>query len=147
MKICEIGICPVHNSKQCCHYCPEFSTCESGCERTPDECESCKEETDIMAFNAQHLALFQDISAIVTQKKALEATEKGLKDKLRQAMEHHGIKSIDHELLKIVYIAPTVMTSIDGDKLKRLHPAIAVECQKTSNKSGYVKITLKDGDK
>lgn len=40
---------------------------------------------------------------------------------------------------------PTVSHGIDTAKLKKKYPDAAADCAKDTPKSGYVKITLKDG--
>ena len=63
---------------------------------------------------------------------------------LIDAMEEYGVKMFDNDLLKVTYIAATTATSIDSAKLKKKYPAIAEECSKTSAKSAYVKVEIKE---
>lgn len=145
MKACNLETCARDGSNKCCYYCPEKETCETPCDRHPDDCGySYTEQTDLAAFETQYMTVFEQIKGIVETKKAMEAREKELKDKLREAMEAHGIKSIDNQLVKITYIAPTTAVSIDSAKLKKRYPAIAEECSKSSPKAGYIKIEVKE---
>lgn len=145
MKICKKDNCPVTGANMCCFYCPEKETCDMPCSNRPDTCGSSETvETDLAAFETRYMVVFEEIKRVVESKKAMEAREKELKDKLREAMEAHGIKSVDNELVKITYIAPTTAVSIDSAKLKKRYPAIAEECSKSSPKAGYIKIEVKE---
>ncbi len=145
MKVCNKDSCPETGSNMCCFYCPEKEACDFPCDNHPDSCGYCGTiETDLAAFETQYMTVFEDIKRIVESKKAMEAREKELKDKLREAMEAHGIKSVDNQLVKITYIAPTTAVSIDSAKLKKRYPAIAEECSKSSPKAGYIKIEVKE---
>ena len=146
MKICNDGKCPVHETNQCCGFCPEKIGCSHVCgELHPETCKSCEDvEMNLTTFNTSYMTIMKNIAGIVEQKKKLEADEKAMKDKLREAMEKFDIKSIDNDVMKITYIAPTVANSIDSAKLKKKYPAIAKECSKSSPKSGYIKIEVKD---
>lgn len=144
MTVCE-ELCPVHDYGMCCFHCPEKETCSMPCSKHPDTCGFSKTaETDLAAFETRYMVVFEEIKRIVKSKKAMEAREKELKDKLREAMEAHGIKIVDNELVKITYIAPTTAVSIDTAKLKKRYPAIAEECSKSSPKAGYIKIEVKE---
>lgn len=145
MKVCNFEPCVKNGSNMCCFFCPEKATCDSTCDKHPDSCGYCGTvETDLAAFETQYMTVFEQIKRVVESKKAMEAQEKELKDKLREAMEAHGIKSIDNRLVKITYVAPTTAVSIDSAKLKKRYPAIAEECSKSSPKAGYIKIEVKE---
>lgn len=145
MKICNLDVCEYTSEKTCCFYCPRKNSCDTNCGYSPDECgNSVTVETDIATFEKQYMTVFEQIKGIVQTKKAMEAQEKELKDRLREAMEVNGIKSIDNQLVKITYIAPTTAVSIDSAKLKKRYPAIAEECSKSSPKAGYIKIEVKE---
>lgn len=79
-------------------------------------------------------------------KKQVELADKQLeelKQVLLLAMENNGIKTLENDLLKITYVAPTTRTSIDSAKLKKELPEIAEKYQKTSNVKASVRITLR----
>ena len=78
-------------------------------------------------------------------KKQCEAQEKELKDQLKKAMEEYGIKKFESDILNITYVAETTSTSVDSAKLKRKYPQVAEECSKTSKKSSYIKVEVKEG--
>lgn len=138
--------CPLGKFDGCCHSCPDIETCKDACESNPETCGEATfdEETGLVAFKEQQLSVLQQIADLVTAKKKIEAQEKELKDKLKEAMEKYGIKKFDSDILKITYVAATTATSIDSAKLKKKYPAIAEECSKTSKKSAYIKVEIKD---
>jgi len=141
--------CPLEKFDGCCHSCPHIEGCTEACESEPKTCGEATfdEETGLVTFKEQQLAVLQQIADLVTAKKQIEAKEKELKDKLKEAMERCSIKKFDSDILKITYIAATTATSIDSAKLKKKYPAIAEECSKTSNKSAYIKVEVKDDEK
>ena len=140
--------CPLGKFVGCCKDCPE-KKCEDACTNDPATCGDSlpDEETGLATFQSQQLAVLQQIADLVTAKKQIEAQEKELKDKLKEAMERCSIKKFDSDILKITYIAATTATSIDSAKLKKNYPDIASECSKTSNKSAYIKVEVKGDDK
>jgi hypothetical protein len=101
------------------------------------------QDAALVEFQQGQVSVLQSIANVITQKKQLEDQEKELKEKLQKAMEVHGIKKFESEILNITYVAATTSTSIDSAKLKKKYPDIADECSKTSNKSAYVKVTIK----
>lgn len=141
--------CPLEKFEGCCHSCPYIEGCTDACENDPATCGEAifDEESGLAVIEQQQMAVIQKIADICTAKKQLEAQEKDLKDKLKEAMEQYGVKSLDNDILKITYIAATTATSIDSPKLKKKYPDIASECSKTSAKSSYIKVELKGGDK
>ena len=140
--------CPLEKFEGCCHSCPDFEGCSDACESNPETCGEATfdEEAGLVTFKEQQLAVLKQIADLVTAKKKLEEQEKELKDKLKEAMEKYGVKKFDSDILKITYIAETTATSIDSAKLKKKYPAIADECSKTSKKSAYIKVEVKDGE-
>ena len=144
---CKDGFCPVHKVPRCCVHCEEIEHCIEKCANCSLETCDLVEElpSDMISFNNQYLAVMQDIAAVVAQKKAAEEQEKRLKDALKEAMEAYGVKSVDNDILKITYIAPTVAVSVDTAKLKKKYPEIAEECSKSASKAGYIKVEVKEG--
>ena len=138
--------CPLEKFDGCCHSCPHFEGCEEACESEPNTCGEAifDEEAGLIAFQEQQLAVLQQVADLITAKKKIEEQEKNLKDKLKEAMEKFNVKKFDSDILKITYIAETTATSIDSAKLKKKYPAIADECSKTSKKSAYIKVEVKD---
>ena len=149
MVTCLKDTCPETGANTCCAECAEYSDCQMACTIDPNGCphRNVQEETALTAFVQQHMAVFKEIKSLVTAKNEIERKEKELKDQLKQAMEAHGIKAIDNEILKITYIAATTSTGIDSTKLKRKYPIVAAECSKETPKSAYIKIEVKkDGE-
>lgn len=139
------NLCPVKENHVCCFFCTDKGACAEICEQTLESCsDKMKLETALTPIEEKTLPIMQKIKDIVSQKKALEAQEKDMKDKLKAAMEECGVKMFDNDLLKVTYIAATTATSIDSAKLKKKYPAIAEECSKTSAKSAYVKVEIKE---
>lgn len=141
--------CPLEKFEGCCHCCPDFEQCNDKCPEFPNICgeSTFDEESGLVALEQQQMAVITRIADICMTKKKLEALEKDLKDKLKEAMEQYGVKSLDNDILKITYIAATTANFIDSAKLKKLHPDIAAECTKTSAKSAYIKVEVKGGEK
>lgn len=73
----------------------------------------------------------------------LEEAKKQLKEDLLIAMEKHGVKKWDNEVMLITYTAPTTRTSIDSAKLKKDLPDVFNEYSKTSNVKSSIRIKLK----
>ena len=141
--------CPLEKFEGCCQCCPENKDCPEACEHEPGSCGEATfdEETGLVEFQKTQLSTLNAISALITQKKALEDQEKNLKAGLLAAMEKYGIKKFKSDILNLTYIAPTVSHGIDSAKLKKKYPDAAADCAKDTPKAGYVKITLKDGEK
>lgn len=73
----------------------------------------------------------------------LEEAKKELKEDLLKAMESHGLKKWDNEVMTVTYTAPTTRTSVDSAKLKKDLPEIFNEYSKTSNVKSSIRIKLK----
>lgn len=140
---CLDGSCP-KGKDMCCFSCDEREICEDACDLNHEDCgNAINEETALAEFQQGQVTVLKEIASIVTQKKQLEDQEKKLKDKLQEAMEKHGIKKFESDVLNITYVAPSTSTSIDSAKLKKKYPDIAEECSKTSNRKAYVKVSVK----
>lgn len=133
----------------CCYDCDKYNSCamQDKCECPEPECKAAiseeSEMTDLQVMQKTLPDVLQTITDIARQKKALDEKEKVMKEQLREAMEHTGIKKFESPELKFVYVAPTTRTSIDSAKLKKKYPEIAEECSKTSEVSASVRVTLK----
>lgn len=86
------------------------------------------------------------LARIEAERKEAEATAKEYRQKLYEIMEQQNISSFEtaDKLVLITRVAPTTKTSIDSAKLKKDLPDIAERYSKTSNVSGYVKITIRE---
>lgn len=141
--------CPLGKFAGCCSCCPENQACQSACEEIPATCADATfdEESGLATFQKSQLATLEKIAALVNQKKVLEDQEKTLKAALFTAMEKFGIKKFETEILNLTYVPATVAHGIDSAKLKKKYPDAAADCAKDTPKAGYVKITLKGGEK
>ena len=86
------------------------------------------------------LIQLQDLEIQVAK---IEEVKKKLKEDLLKAMEKHGVKKWDNEVMTITYTAPTTRTSIDSNKLKKDLPEIYAKYCKTSNVKSSIRIKLK----
>ena len=80
------------------------------------------------------------------QAKSIKEQQERLKEDLLNAMETHGVKKWDNEVMTVTYTAPTTRTSIDSSKLKKELPDVFSKYSKTSNVKSSIRIKLK-GDK
>lgn len=126
----------------CCRECEFKDDCEGVCAMDPNECHR-SIFTEIQSFENTQMVVIEKITDIITKKKELEKQEKNLKEKLKTAMEKYNIKKFESDFLNITYVAETTATSIDSAKLKKKYPEIADECSKISDRSAYVKVTVK----
>lgn len=140
--------CPFGKFEGCCYSCPEMQTCKESCSEVPEQCQcsTFDEESGLAVFEQKQIAVLQQIATVVKMKKQCEDQEEELKDKLKQAMERFGVKKFESDILNITYVAPSTSTSIDSAKLKKNYPEIAAECSKTSKKSSYIKVEVKNND-
>lgn len=90
------------------------------------------------------LTVQRALKSLEARKKELEAEETEIKEALIRKMEENGVKSIDNNLFKITYVAPSQVETIDSARLKRERPELAVEYTKTSIRKASVRITLKE---
>jgi predicted phage-related endonuclease len=100
--------------------------------------------TDLMVL-ANSVAILENK---LNEFKDIEKQHKKLKDELYQLFEDKGIVSFDNGTLKITKVAPTSYdtVSIDTAKLQDNLPEIyeKYKVTKTTNRKGYVLITLKE---
>ena len=142
MIICELE-CP-RDEHVCCHSCDEFETCDEKCDQTPKECGSSHDETtEVVPFENKQAVLIKGIQDLYAKKAKLDEQEKKFKADLKAAMEEYGIKKFEKGNLSLTYVAATKATSVDSKKLRESHPDIFKEFSKVTNKSAYVKVTVK----
>lgn len=136
----------------CCFECEDKNNCKDICNlitegviSEPKNCESAIESSTIVKkFESTAATVIKAIADISTKKKELENQDKLMREQLEKFMYEYGIKKFDNELISISYVEPSVSTSIDTTKIKKLYPDIANECSKTTNKKGYIRITVKE---
>lgn len=148
--ICKVadGNCP-QNLDNCCGVCESRLACDRACEILDyQNCMDAEVITDeLIQFQSAVPKAIQMITAVIQQKKELDEAEKQLKAELVKAMGTYGVKSFENDLIKMVYVAPTTRSTIDGARLKKDHPDIAEQYSKTSTVSASVRVTLKGGGK
>lgn len=144
--LCKIAAdCP-HNLKICCGTCEHKDTCQIGCSSWEDW-QTCADIQPMdyapMQFESAVPEAIDKITALIQMKKDLDEQEKVLKQQLVEAMERYGVKSFENDQIKMLYVAPTVRSTIDSAKLKKEHPDLAERYTKTSNVSASVRVTVK----
>lgn len=129
---------------ECCAFCDEKMTCAGRCPDSDGE-EPCEDAIsgDLVLMQATVPEALKTITDIAVQRKKLDEMEKAIKGQLIKAMEKHGVKKFENDLVRFTYVAPTTRTSIDSARLKKEHPEIAEAYQKTSKVSSSVRITVK----
>lgn len=148
MTKCE-NPCPYGKFDGCCYFCPDRVSCADACPENPEKCGQAifDEEAGLQAFQQSQLSTLNAIASLTAHKKVIEDQEKEMKAKLYEAMVKFGVDKFESDVLNLTLVKPTNATSIDSAKLKKKYPDIASECSKTTAKAGYVKITLKGGEK
>jgi hypothetical protein len=136
----------------CCATCGFKANCGDVCDcnhmRDPNRCPEAEvTESDIVAFQSSVPDTLQKITNLIQMKKQLDEQEKQLKAELVKAMEMHNIKSFENDQIKMVYVAPTIRSTLDSKLLKIDHPDLFAQYSKTSGVSASVRVTLKGGDK
>ena len=80
---------------------------------------------ELQVFDNQYLQVFQSLSDVTKQLKALEKQEKAIREGLKKAMEKYGIKSLENEYIKITHVdANAGKKSIDIDELSKKEPKL-----------------------
>ena len=129
----------------CCFDCEDRTSCSESC--SLESCDGCpdviQEENQMVVFESSVLAITQTIANIATRKKELEDEDKKMREELEQAMNAYGVTSFENEYVKITHVEPSTKVSVDSAKLKKKYPEIYVECSKTSDVKGYVRISVK----
>lgn len=145
----ETAECP-EGLRICCGICEKKSTCIHSCmdcENHQDCPSAVAVSEEVVQFVSAVPDTIKSITSLMKMKKELEDREKQLKENLVKAMESHGVKSFENDVIKMVYVAPTTRKTIDSTKLKQDHPDIAKQYTKTSEVSASVRVTVKGSDK
>ena len=135
----------------CCLECESKDKCDIVCSKVeehevtePKDCEDAiVDYAELVAFEEKTVAVIQAIADIATKKKELEDQDKKMREQLEAAMDQFNVKSFENDLIKITYVEPTTRINVDSAKLKKKYPEIFVECCKTSEVKGSVRITVK----
>ncbi len=97
-----------------------------------------------MGLPNEALTILNTLGELELQSKSIKDKQVELKADLLKAMESHGIKKWDNELMTITYIDEGTKTSLDSKKIKEELPGIFEKYSKTSNVKSSVRIKLKD---
>ncbi|SHK38297.1 hypothetical protein SAMN02745163_03721 [Clostridium cavendishii DSM 21758] len=92
------------------------------------------------------MPVLKKLEELEIQSKNIKEQQEKLRVDLIKAMETHGVKKWDNEVMTVTYTAPTTKTSIDSKKLKEELPDVFAKYSKTSNVKSSIRIKLK-GDK
>ncbi|MBU3107176.1 hypothetical protein [Clostridium gasigenes] len=92
------------------------------------------------------IPILKELGALEVQVKSIKEKSDKLKENLLKAMETHGVKKWDNEVMTISYTAPTTRISFDSANLKEERPDVFNQYIKTSNVKSSIRIKLK-GDK
>lgn len=141
---CELAMKEKLPCVQCCYTCQEH--CLNACVEISKDCPNAKyvpNSTNLEVMTSTVPEVLREITRISVEKKKLDEREKRIKSQLVEAMERNNIKSFENELVKFVYVAPTVRESIDSKKLKKEFPDIARRCVKETKVSASVRVSVK----
>jgi hypothetical protein len=101
----------------------------------------------VKAFEQNYLTVFKEMAENKKLMKQCEEKEIKIKEKLETAMKEIGIKSIDNQYLKIVYVPESHSISIDLKNLEKKEPdlyeELVTDYPKESNRKGYLRFTVK----
>ena len=84
------------------------------------------------------------VTSLEAEIKALDEQKDALKEELYKAMEEVGVQSFSYGSLSAVRILPTTVDSFDSKSFSKDHPELYKAYIKTSNRKGYVKLSIKD---
>lgn len=102
---------------------------------------------EVQKFEQQNMMAFIELQTLEKQSKTIEDRKAEVREILTAGMEEHGIKSIDNEYVKIVYVAPSESTSLDTKKLRAEEPdtynGLMKAYSKVTKRKGSVRITVK----
>lgn len=99
----------------------------------------------VPGFPKETIKALMHLQDLEVAAKKIETEQKALKEELLKAMEEHGIKKWDNDVMTVTYTAPTTRVSVDSTKLKKSYPQVFDECQKVSNVKSSIRIKLKEG--
>lgn len=90
------------------------------------------------------LPILKTLGELEVQSKKIKEQQETLKIDLLNAMESHGVKKWDNEVMTISYVASTTKTSVDSKKLKEELPDVFSKYSKTSKVKSSIRIKLKE---
>lgn len=102
---------------------------------------------ELTEFEQSNIALFKDLKLLDNSIKELQDKQKKYKDELVKQMEQYNVKSIDNDFVKVTYVAPAQLTSVDLKTFKEKEPEeydmLLNDYPKVTNRKGYVRIKVK----
>jgi len=109
------------------------------------------EVSELPAEASSMLARLSVIEAAIVEVESQAAESKKLKENLVKelyaAMEKHSVSKWETDNIVVTRVAPTSSVGVDTAKFKKDFPDIYAKCTKTTNKSGFLKIKIKEDDK
>lgn len=100
-----------------------------------------------ITFNTEYSHVFKELALLEDEAKDIEKRRKEVKSELLEAMEKHGIKSIDNDYVKITYVGQSVTIGVDLKAMQledpKLYSKISKKFSKETVKKPYIRITTK----
>lgn len=135
-------ICPNHLGLK--EYCEEIASGGRDCKSCYDQAlVGITFKTAVPALPDSALPLLKTLGELEVQVKAIKEQADKLKVDLLEAMETHGVKKWDNDVMTISYVGATTKNSVDSKKLKEEQPDIFIKYIKTSNVKSSIRIKLK----
>lgn len=117
-----------------------------------NQCDSCWStalagitfKATVPALPKEVLPILKTLGDLEVEAKNIKNQQETLKIDLLNAMETHGVKKWDNDVMTISYVAPTTRTSVDSTKLKKELPDVFSKYSKVSNVKSSIRIKLKE---
>ena len=98
-------------------------------------------------FSPDEITLLKDLERGLEQveitKKALESQIQDFRDRLYNAMFEKKVKKFETDNMTYTLVSPTTSERFDSKKFKTDHPELAEKYITTSERKGYLKVTIK----
>lgn len=150
MMKCDQGSTSACGKSCCCWSCAEKGTCADVCDayiseqEVLDHCPSViTEENALATFETRAVGVIQAMANLLKQKKELEEQEKTVREQLVEAMESHGVKSFESDLLKVTFKAASTRAGVDSKALKEKFPEVYEAVKTVTPVKASVSISLK----
>lgn len=88
-------------------------------------------------------SLIPAIECLLAEAKEAQDKADELKDRLKEEMENAGVRSIDNESFKILFIPATTQERFDTKKFQSENPELSAKYTKTTNVKSQIRVTLK----
>lgn len=100
-----------------------------------------------ITFNTEYSHVFKELALLEDEAKDIEKRRKEVKAELLEAMEKHGIKSIDNDYVRVTYVGQSVTIGVDLKAMQledpKLYSKISKKFSKETVKKPYIRITTK----